>query len=264
MSSFTDTKEREKTVDFVTYATAGTSFFVKADGGPDHPRRSTTSAATRSPPRRAPPRRTDATAQNKKCTAAGKPGVTRQRLPGPERRQPGAVERPGRRRDGRLARRRLRGEAVGRPVQAHRQPVRHGALRDRDAEGQRPGAAGARRPQGPDGRRHLQADPRLLGSRAERPRSSNPDQINASDRPASRKGGRWQRPPAQRQRQQDRNRPTRSRRFRSAISAAGSRRRSSLLIVASLIRSVVDQRPRSSGASSATTCSTAGSSTASS
>jgi polar amino acid transport system substrate-binding protein len=35
MSSFTDTKEREQTVDFVTYFSAGTSFFVKSDGGPD-------------------------------------------------------------------------------------------------------------------------------------------------------------------------------------------------------------------------------------
>jgi polar amino acid transport system substrate-binding protein len=35
MSSFTDTKEREQTVDFVTYLTAGTSFYVNADGGPD-------------------------------------------------------------------------------------------------------------------------------------------------------------------------------------------------------------------------------------
>jgi polar amino acid transport system substrate-binding protein len=34
MSSFTDTKEREKTVDFVTYFSAGTSFYVKASGGP--------------------------------------------------------------------------------------------------------------------------------------------------------------------------------------------------------------------------------------
>jgi polar amino acid transport system substrate-binding protein len=33
-SSFTDTKEREQTVDFVTYYSAGTSFFVRADGGP--------------------------------------------------------------------------------------------------------------------------------------------------------------------------------------------------------------------------------------
>jgi polar amino acid transport system substrate-binding protein len=33
-SSFTDTKEREKTVDFVTYYSAGTSFFVRAEDGP--------------------------------------------------------------------------------------------------------------------------------------------------------------------------------------------------------------------------------------
>jgi polar amino acid transport system substrate-binding protein len=35
MSSFTDSKDREKTVDFVTYFTAGTSFFVKKSGGPN-------------------------------------------------------------------------------------------------------------------------------------------------------------------------------------------------------------------------------------
>jgi polar amino acid transport system substrate-binding protein len=33
MSAFTDTKEREQTVDFVTYFSAGTSFYVKAQGG---------------------------------------------------------------------------------------------------------------------------------------------------------------------------------------------------------------------------------------
>jgi polar amino acid transport system substrate-binding protein len=33
-SSFTDTKAREKQVNFVTYFSAGTSFFVKASGGP--------------------------------------------------------------------------------------------------------------------------------------------------------------------------------------------------------------------------------------
>jgi polar amino acid transport system substrate-binding protein len=33
MSSFTDTKEREKTVDFVTYFSAGTAFYTKAQGG---------------------------------------------------------------------------------------------------------------------------------------------------------------------------------------------------------------------------------------
>jgi len=35
MSSFTDTKEREATVDFVDYAQAGTTFYTKADGGTD-------------------------------------------------------------------------------------------------------------------------------------------------------------------------------------------------------------------------------------
>jgi polar amino acid transport system substrate-binding protein len=35
MSSFTDTKEREQTVDFVTYFSAGTSFYVKSQGGPN-------------------------------------------------------------------------------------------------------------------------------------------------------------------------------------------------------------------------------------
>ena len=35
MSAFTHNKEREATVDFVTYLAAGTSFFVAADGGPD-------------------------------------------------------------------------------------------------------------------------------------------------------------------------------------------------------------------------------------
>jgi polar amino acid transport system substrate-binding protein len=72
MSSFTDTKEREKTVDFVTYFSAGTSFYVKAQGGPTvgslaqvcgHTvavEKGTTQAA-------------DVTSQNKKCKSSGKP-----------------------------------------------------------------------------------------------------------------------------------------------------------------------------------------------
>jgi polar amino acid transport system substrate-binding protein len=75
MSSFTDTKEREQTVDFVTYATAGSSFYVAADGGPDiatlddlcgqkvGAEKGTTQAD-------------DASAQSKKCTDAGKPAVS--------------------------------------------------------------------------------------------------------------------------------------------------------------------------------------------
>lgn len=75
MSSFTDNKEREKVVDFVTYFEAKTAFYVKADGGPaingladlcGHTvttQRGTTQAA-------------DATAQSAECKTAGKPGVT--------------------------------------------------------------------------------------------------------------------------------------------------------------------------------------------
>jgi polar amino acid transport system substrate-binding protein len=75
MSSFTDTKEREKTVDFVTYFNAGTSFYGKAQGAPaintladlcGHKvaaEKGTTQA-------------TDAAAQSKKCKAAGKGAVS--------------------------------------------------------------------------------------------------------------------------------------------------------------------------------------------
>jgi polar amino acid transport system substrate-binding protein len=74
MSSFTDTLERQKTVDFVTYFVAGTSFYTAASGGPTvsgldslcglnvAAERGTTQAA-------------DSTAQGKKCVAAGKPTV---------------------------------------------------------------------------------------------------------------------------------------------------------------------------------------------
>jgi polar amino acid transport system substrate-binding protein len=74
-SSFTDTKEREKTVDFVDYLTAGESFFTKASGGTaintiadlcGH-----TVAVERGTTEQA-----DATTQSKKCKAAGKPAVT--------------------------------------------------------------------------------------------------------------------------------------------------------------------------------------------
>jgi polar amino acid transport system substrate-binding protein len=80
LSSFTDTKEREKTVDFVTYFSAGTSFYTKAQGGPNvqgladlcgltvAAEKGTTQAA-------------DATAQSKKCTSAGKKPVTVQTYP---------------------------------------------------------------------------------------------------------------------------------------------------------------------------------------
>lgn len=74
MSSMTDTKEREEVVDFVTYFSAGTSFFTKAQDGPQIAalddlcgekvalQKGTTQAD-------------DASAQDKKCRSAGEPGV---------------------------------------------------------------------------------------------------------------------------------------------------------------------------------------------
>jgi len=75
MSSFTITKEREKTVDFVSYAQAGTSFFVKAQGGPDiHSLADLCGQKVAA--ERGTTQEADATAQDKKCKAQGKPGVT--------------------------------------------------------------------------------------------------------------------------------------------------------------------------------------------
>lgn len=75
MSSFTDTKARQKVVDFVTYFSAGTSFYEKASGGPALSGLSALcgkSVAVEN----GTTEQADATAQNKKCKNAGKPGVT--------------------------------------------------------------------------------------------------------------------------------------------------------------------------------------------
>lgn len=80
MSSFGDTKERQKTVDFVTYFKAGTSFYVKAQGGP-----TINSLADLCGHKVAVERGTtqadDVTAQNKKCKASGKPAADLQVYP---------------------------------------------------------------------------------------------------------------------------------------------------------------------------------------
>jgi polar amino acid transport system substrate-binding protein len=80
MSSFTDTKAREQTVDFVTYFSAGTSFYVKAQGGPSIARLSDLcghSVAVEKGTTQA----SDSTAQDKRCRDAGKPGVKVQVFP---------------------------------------------------------------------------------------------------------------------------------------------------------------------------------------
>lgn len=73
-SSFTDTKARQKVVDFVTYFSAGTSFFTKAQGGTAVSTLASLcgdSVAVES----GTTEQSDATGQSAKCKAAGKPGV---------------------------------------------------------------------------------------------------------------------------------------------------------------------------------------------
>jgi polar amino acid transport system substrate-binding protein len=72
MSSFTDTKEREKTVDFVTYFSAGTAFYTKAQGGVDVSGLADLCGKTVAV-EKGTTQADDVTAQGKKCKAAGKP-----------------------------------------------------------------------------------------------------------------------------------------------------------------------------------------------
>jgi polar amino acid transport system substrate-binding protein len=77
MASFTDTKAREKVVNFVTYFISGTSFYVKSSGGPPVTSLADlcghTVAAEKGTTQQA-----DATAQAAKCRASGKAPVTLQ------------------------------------------------------------------------------------------------------------------------------------------------------------------------------------------
>ena len=74
MSSFTDTKEREKTVDFVTYFSAGTSFYSKAQGAPAVTGLDSLCGMTVAV-EKGTTQQDDSTAQSKKCTDAGKKPV---------------------------------------------------------------------------------------------------------------------------------------------------------------------------------------------
>jgi polar amino acid transport system substrate-binding protein len=73
-SSITDTKEREKTIDFVDYFNAGTSFYV-ASGGPNITKLDDL-CGHKVAVERGTTQLDDATAQDKTCKSAGKPGVT--------------------------------------------------------------------------------------------------------------------------------------------------------------------------------------------
>jgi polar amino acid transport system substrate-binding protein len=74
MSSFTDTKEREKTVDFVTYLVAGTEFYVKVKGGPTINTLADL-CGHKVAVEKGTTQQDDVTAQAKKCKTAGKPAL---------------------------------------------------------------------------------------------------------------------------------------------------------------------------------------------
>ena len=74
-SSFTDTKVREKTVDFVDYFTAGESFFTKASGGVSISTIADICGHTVAV-EKGTTEQADAATQGAKCKKAGKPGVT--------------------------------------------------------------------------------------------------------------------------------------------------------------------------------------------
>src|SRR5262249_21274133 len=71
MSSSTDTKPREKVAAFVTYSTAGTSFYVRAQGGPNIQTLADLCGHSVSV-ETGTTQLDDATAQNKKCKSGGK------------------------------------------------------------------------------------------------------------------------------------------------------------------------------------------------
>jgi polar amino acid transport system substrate-binding protein len=74
-SSFTDTKEREKTVHFIDYFVAGESFMTKAQGGSSVTGLADLCGHTVAV-ERGTTEQSDAQAQSAKCKAAGKPAVT--------------------------------------------------------------------------------------------------------------------------------------------------------------------------------------------
>ncbi len=114
-SSFTDTKEREKIVNFVDYFTAGISFYAKASANPGVTELADLCGKTIAV-EKGTVEQEEAEAQSKKCTKAGKKAVTVLIYAGAERGQPRRLQRPRRTRHGRLAGRRLPGQAVQRPA----------------------------------------------------------------------------------------------------------------------------------------------------
>ncbi|MGA8010167.1 MAG: ABC transporter substrate-binding protein [Thiomonas sp.] len=75
MSSFTITKKRQEVVDFVSYMTAGTSFYIKAHGGPKVKGLADLCGLTVAV-EKGTTQADDATKQSKECQASGKKAAT--------------------------------------------------------------------------------------------------------------------------------------------------------------------------------------------
>ena len=182
-SSFTDTKEREKTVDFVTYFLAGTSFFTKASGGTSVTGLADLCGKTVAV-EKGTTEETDASGQSTKCKKSGKPGVTVLTFPD----QNGAN----------LALSSGRAQLVmaDSPVAAYAvkksngqfkitgQTVRHRSLRARLPQEQPPRCGRPGGAQGHHEERDLQLDPVQVGSAVRRdlqPQDQRGDELKVAD-----------------------------------------------------------------------------------
>ena len=133
MSSFTDTKEREKTVNFVTYFSAGTSFYDEGLRRPDRSPTWPSLCGLKVAVESGTTQEADVKAQSKKCTGGKTVKVLVLHRPrarptshsAPAAAQVGMADSP-------VAAYQVK--QSGRRVQAGRHAVRHRALRHRDPE----------------------------------------------------------------------------------------------------------------------------------
>ena len=169
MSAFTDTKDRQKVVDFVTYLTAGTGFYTKASGGTSVNGLSDLCGHSIAA-EKGTTQQIDATAQDKKCKAAGKPGVNVTVFPDQNganlaissgRAEIGMADSP-------VAEYIV--EQSNGQFKVDRQRLQHRPVRDRDGEGERPHEAGSGGAEGDHRQRHLREDPQEVRHREGRNR----------------------------------------------------------------------------------------------
>ena len=133
-SSFTDTKEREKTVDFVDLLHRRRVVLHEGVGRRRRSAGLSDLCGHTVAVEKGTTEKTDATNQGAKCKKAGKPGVTVLVFPDQNGANLALVERPRTARLRRLPGRRLPGQEVRRHVQARRPVDRQRSVRPRDPE----------------------------------------------------------------------------------------------------------------------------------